>query len=286
MIILPGGFWLDGMHHREAELRPLTGADEQCLLEIGESFFPAQQTTAVLARCLSRLGPLKPVTAEAVRSLTVGDREALLLHLRRLTLGDRLQCVLCCPRPDCKEKLDLDLKVGDFLLPPYAHNQALYERSVAENGNRYGIRFRLPTGADQEVAASLAYRDPEAAADMVLRRCIECVTADGIDGKPIEDWPPTLARQLAADMAALDPQAELMLNLTCPACGSTFISLFDTAMYFFQEIASRMKHLYREVHLLAFYYHWSEAEIMGMTARKRHRYLKLLAEALTEEGRR
>jgi hypothetical protein len=46
-----------------------------------------------------------------------------------------------------------------------------------------------------------------------------------------------------------------------------------------------MKHLYREVHLLAFFYHWSEAEIMGMTAKKRHLYLDLLTEALTEEGR-
>jgi hypothetical protein len=76
-----------------------------------------------------------------------------------------------------------------------------------------------------------------------------------------------------------------MLNLTCPVCHHDFSALFDTATYLFQELHSRARHLYGEVHLLAFYYHWSEAEIMDMTARKRHLYLDLLTEALTEEGR-
>jgi hypothetical protein len=215
----------------------------------------------------------------------VGNREALLLHLRRLTLGDRLQCVLSCPEPDCGEKMDLELKVGDLLLSPYPHAQERYETAVAENGTAYQVRFRLPIGADQEAAASLAPSDPQAAADLVLRRCVESVIVKD-DGEPIKDWPPAVVRQLSAIMAELDPQAELVLNLTCPVCGHAFSTILDTAAYFFQELASRMKHLYREVHLLAFYYHWSEAEIMGMTARKRHRYLNLLAEALAEEGRR
>lgn len=285
-IKLPGGLWLDGVCHQEAGLRPLTGDDEAFLLETGESLFSVQRTTALLARCLTHLGPLTPVTPDAVRNLTVGDREALLLHLRRLTLGNRLQCVLSCPEPDCGEKMDLELKVGELLLPPYPHAQERYEATVRENGTAYGVRFRLPTGADQEAAASLAHSGPQAAADLVLRRCVERVTAEGENGQPIEDWPPAVAQQLAAIMAELDPQAELTLNLNCPVCGHAFSTLLDTAAFFFQELAGRVRHLYREVHLLAFYYHWSEAEIMGMTARKRHRYLDLLAEALSEEGRR
>lgn len=284
-LVLPGGLWLDGVCYREAGLRPLTGDDEAFLLEVGESLLPAQRVTGLLGRCLIHLGPLNPVTPNAVRNLTVGDREALLLHLRRLTLGDRLQCVLSCPDPDCGEKMDLDLKVSDLLLSPYPHTQASHETTVRESDTAYRVRFCLPTGADQEAAAGLARKDSQAAADLLLRRCVECVTAEDDDGEPLEDWPPAVAHQLPAIMAELDPQAELVLNLACPVCGHAFSAIFDTATYFFQELAGRMKHLYREVHLLAFYYHWSEAEIMGMTARKRHRYLDLLAEALTEEGR-
>ena len=282
-IRLPGGYWFDGTCHQEAGLRFLNGDDEVFLLETGESLLPAQQTTALLARCLTRLGPLDQVATEAVASLTVGDREALLLHLRRLTLGDRLQCVLSCPDPDCGEKMDLDLRVSDLLLPPYTPSQEQHETTIAENGSNYSVRFRLPTGADQEVVAAPIYSDPQAAGDLLLRRCVERVATE--DGQPVEDLPPVVINQLPAIMSELDPQAELMLDAACPACDRVFSALFDTATYFFQELDNRARRLYEEVHLLALYYHWSEAEIMGMTVRKRRLYLDLLTEALTEEGR-
>ena len=46
-----------------------------------------------------------PATAGAVRALSVGDREALLLHLRLATLGERIDCVAGCPDPACGERL-------------------------------------------------------------------------------------------------------------------------------------------------------------------------------------
>ena len=71
-----------------------------------------------------------------------------------------------------------------------------------------------------------------------------------------------------------------MLNVTCPECQKSFSALFDVGTYFFQEVAAGIQRLYRDVHLLAFYYHWGEAEIMRMTCKKRQRYLSLLTEAL------
>jgi hypothetical protein len=38
----------------------------------------------------------------------------------------------------------------------------------------------------------------------------------------------------------------------------------------------------REVHLLAWYYHWGESEILGMSGRRRRRYLALIADSLSE----
>src|SRR5262245_27830201 len=113
-VTLPGGFHIERTWYREASLRPLVGQDESYLEEAAQVLLPAQQTTALLTRCLTRLGPLAPVTSEAIRSLTVGDREALLLHLRRLTLGDRMQCILSCPISECGAKMDLDLNVNDL----------------------------------------------------------------------------------------------------------------------------------------------------------------------------
>lgn len=276
-VTLPGGYWLDGACHREVRLRRLTGGDEAFLVEAGESLLPAQRTTRLLARCLERLGPLRPVTADSVRALTIGDREALLLHLRGLTLGESMACLLSCPNQVCRERMDLDLNVNDLLVSPYLLAQAVHERTIRENGTAYRVRFRLPTGADQEAAAALARRDLQAAADLVLQRCVMAVA--GEDEQPVNALPAPVARALPKVMADLDPQAEVLLNLTCPACGLAFVALFDTADYFHRELAGQ-RDLYREIHLLAFHYHWSEADIMAMTRQKRRLYLGLLAEAL------
>lgn len=227
---------------------------------------PASRTTALLTRCLTRLGPLSPVPRETVRALAVGDREALLLQLRRLTLGDPIECVLSCANPDCGEKMDLDLKVSDLLLPPYSHAQEWYEKTITENGNAYRVRFRLPNGADLEAAAPLAFGDVREAANLVLQRCVEEVNVEGGNKLSTGALPHTVVRSLPQAMADLDPQAEIQLDLTCPACGASFGVLFDPADYLFRELSAERMDIYREVHLLAYYYHWSESEIMAMTA--------------------
>lgn len=280
VVTLPGGYWLDGVCHRHVELRPLNGADEAFLIDSGESVLPAHRTTALLARCVSRVGTSGEVTLDTIRALTVGDREALLLHLRRATLGEQMQCILTCANSHCGTKMDLELKVGTLLLTPYPHSQSLHEASLADGALVYRIRFRVPNGADVEAAAPFAATDPQGAANLILSRCVKAI-ADK-DGKDIERLPSSLGKQLSALIAELDPQAELMLDLTCPACGFVFSALFDAATCFFHEIAGRIHHLYREVHSLAFHYHWSESEIMGMTPRKRRQYLNLLSEALVE----
>jgi hypothetical protein len=277
-VTVPGGLWLEGVRHHQVGLRPFTGADEAFLLEMGDDWFPAQKVTAVLARNLTHVSGHDPAgfgqnpTAIA-RALTIGDREALLLHLRRLTLGDRLQCIMQCP--DCGEKMDLDLRVGDLLLPPYDEPRPHYSADIDANGTAKTISFRLPTGGDQEAIADTAVRDASQAAYDLLWRCV--IDADEDESSILTD---SRLKAVSALMAERDPQAEIMLNLDCPACGQSFTAMFDTATYFFREVADRTTHLYREVHLLAFYYHWSESEIMNMTAEKRHRYLDLLAEEL------
>ena len=114
VVTIPHGYLTDGILRHEVCLRELRGEDIVFLSDECHGLIPAQWTTEVLMRCVTRLGPGRPTYAE-VRSLTLGDREALLLHLRRLTWGEHLRCVLTCPLPGCHEKLDLDLRVGDTL---------------------------------------------------------------------------------------------------------------------------------------------------------------------------
>jgi hypothetical protein len=273
---LPGGLRLDGSWRRDAVLRPVAGRDEAFLMQQGRALSPASRTTALLARCLCRLGSVSRVTADVVRSLSVGDREALVLHLRCITLGDTMSCVLTCPA--CAEKLDLDLHLAELLLPPYPHASDLHEVSVGAADASCRARLRVPNGADQEQAAAMAADAPDAAADFVLRRCVQEIV-DERTGAPLPDIPAWAAPALAGKMAELDPQAEILLDLVCPACSETFRTPFDIADYFHRELCGRERDLYCDIHHLASRYHWSENEILRLSRRKRMLYLDLLSGA-------
>jgi hypothetical protein len=280
-INLPGGVPVGEEWCRRAWLRPITGREEEFLLNEGRELTAAARVTQLIAHCLQRLGPVEPVGVELVRRLSVGDREALLLHIRRLTLGERVSCLLSCP--NCKNKMDLDLQIGELLLPPYPHCRQIHAADIAGSENSYHVRFRVPNGEDQEAVASSAEHSVDAASELVLKRCVEQV--DSLNEEKLSDLPPIVLRELPTKMAALDPQAELLLDLTCPECAAGFVVPFDAGDYICRELVMQEREFYREVHALSLHYHWSEDAVLGLSRRKRHIYLELLTDELTQGGR-
>lgn len=277
-IQLPAGIPSCHGWRRDAALRPLSGRDEMFLAEDGAVLAPAARASALLTRCLDRLGSCTAVTLDNVRALTVGDRDALLLHLRRLSLGDRMSLELVCPDHGCGERMDLDLRVSELLVSPYAQPAETHETILGPSDEAYRVRFRLPTAGDQELAAERV-ADDAAAGMSILRRCVLTVS-ELASGAEISELPANIAADLSARMAALDPQAEIVLNLTCPDCGFSFRSELDIADYLFTELADRRRELYRQVHRLAFHYHWSEDAILGMSQSRRLLYLDALHDGL------
>ncbi len=276
-VALPGGLWPEGSGDgeprpvREVALRAVVGADEVFVLDTGGAL-PSERATALLARCLRDGDRIAP-------RLTVGDREALLLHLRRLTLGEAVDCVLRCPAETCGEPMEVALGVSDLLLPPYREVRASYAVTVDADGAGYEVSFRLPTAGDLDRIAVLARSDPEKGAVEILRRCVLCAARDGT---PLDasELPAAVRSAVSAAMAEHDPQAELELDLLCPVCGAAFSVVFDTAAFFLRELEERAASLLSEVHTLALHYRWSEAEILRMPARRRAQYHALVMGAL------
>ena len=270
---LPGGLRCGDGWRRDAALRPLCGRDELFLVEAGRSLGPAARVTALLARCLARLGPCAPVPLDWVRRLTIGDREALLLHLHRAALGDAVSFVVACPQAGCDARLDLDLDLCELLVPPYADPAESYEAVCGAGDAACRVRFRLPNGGDQELAAPLALADPAAAGALILERCVL--------GSAVA-LPSGIAAELPARMAALDPQAEIFIDLTCPQCGGRFRRPFDAATCLFDDLSAAARDLHEQVHLIAFHYHWSEAAILALGPARRRRYLEALRANLAQ----
>jgi hypothetical protein len=274
---VPGGLWRDGVCVREVCLRPLCGEDEAFLLEAGESLSAPARVTALLSRSILRVGADENVTPEIVRTLTAGDREALLLHLRRITYGERLPCLLNCANSRCGKRMNLELKVSELLLEPYSAAHEWNDVAVSTEKKTYRMRLRVPNGLDQELVAERAWTNLTDAENLLLQRCVDSISAEGTSPVTMDEWPAELADEIGRKFGELDPQAEILLSLQCPDCGQAFTAEFDAGAYLYNELRGHIPYLYREVHQMARSYHWSEAEILSMTPRKRSVYLNLLA---------
>jgi len=257
---------------REVELRAVEDADEAFILDTAATM-PGLRATALVERCLTD-------GADAAPALTIGDRETLLLHLRRLRFGEPMDCVLQCPSPSCGERLEFRINVADLLLPPLdAQADGLAPPIVVDAGGaRFTVAFHPPAADDVDRVAALASTDAHAAARAIFERCIDRAERDGAVVSA-SDLPPSVRDAVEAAMAAVDPQSEVQLAMRCPACGAEFSSIFDTATFFFRELDERASRTVRDAHLLAEHYHWSEADILRLPARRRAQYLELVYEA-------
>ena len=81
-------------------------------------------------------------------------------------------------------------------------------------------------------------------------------------------------------MERVTPKIELNIETDCSECGRAFVVPFDVHHFFFGELRTDSELLYRQVHYLAYHYHWSEHEIMAMPRNKRQMYVELLADEI------
>lgn len=267
---LPGGLVIgDDRRLSYAELRPLSGREEEWLAS-HPGIPSAKAVTRLLSTCLVHLDG-EPSSHEQVQRLLVADRDYLMLQLRRLTLGDRFRVVMVCPT--CGAKMDVDFDADEVPIERRPQTTSTYTLDLGSEEKRCRtVRFRLPTGGDQEAVLGM---NMDSAVDALLDRCL-------IDngGTPLSFD----ERNAVSDaMEGLAPEINLELELICPECGLAFVEPFDITTFFFKEMRVNAGMLLREVHHLAFYYHWNESDILSLTRERRRDYLALLSEALRQD---
>lgn len=278
---LPGGYLDEELAlHREVELGPLAGSEEELLLST-ELTSPAA-VTAVLSRCVKRIGTLPSVTEEVVRRLLVADRLFLLLKLRDATFGPMVGGSVRCPWDSCGQLMSVSFSLRDLAVKRWEDPRSTYSLEVdAGASDPVTVRFRLPNGEDQEAAVALLDSGERAALLAILARCIADVTpAAGSMADLLAELPPASIQRIESQMEAEAPAVDLEIVSRCPDCGRTSSMMFDPQDFFFGELRQSVELLYREVHYLAYHYHWSEREILGMSRDRRRRYIQVLSDEM------
>ncbi|MBI1424595.1 MAG: hypothetical protein GC149_14205 [Gammaproteobacteria bacterium] len=276
---LPGGYFdPEGKLHREVALRALGGYEEELITSGLQT--PPRQITRLLQRCIQRIGDITTITEEIARDLLVVDREFILLMLRKITFGNVVVAKLACPWPDCLKPIDIDFKIDDVpvsaledIQPDYAC--MLYDERL---GASREFVFRLPKGRDQEHISHHLDEDESSLLTQLLSHCLLRIERDTqIDAHKVRDLSAAIRANLEIEIEARCPSIDLTMELTCPECSRSFVAPFELQDFFFGEVKTNIELLYREIHYLAFHYHWSEAELMNMPRTRRQRYIDILS---------
>ena len=235
--------------------------------ETGSGQHPVDRALTILATAFPEL------PRESLVALSVGQRDRYLLDVRKWTFGTRLACFTECLQ--CRERLEFELDVNDiqveqseaYPVPPEVY------RAYTAQSERYELSFRLPASLD--LAAIAVCADIGAARDLLVQRCLLQVTSDGVE-VDVKAVPQVVIATLAEHMGERDPQAEVQIDLICPACDYRWPVLFDIVVFLWKEICVQAKRLLREIHTLAWAYGWREADILSLSPARRQFYLEMV----------
>jgi hypothetical protein len=198
--------------------------------------------------------------------LSIGRRDALLLRARELTFGPHIEGVTDCP--SCAYRVEMEFGIDDIRAEAEACEPG---RQVEIDG--FEIDWRAPDTEDLR-AASLAI-GTEAARLVLLSRCV-VARKEGVEVSP-GSIPDGVISAVVLELARSDPQADVRLNVVCPACRHSWTALFDIVTFLWQEMQRAAQKLLHDVHTLASAYGWSESEILSLSTWRRQAYLGMAA---------
>jgi hypothetical protein len=254
-------------------MRTLSAAGIVEAWERGSRLVPAERALTLLAAACP------DQTGDELAALPLGARDALLLTARERLFGAELASVARCP--GCAVALEFTVPIADLRAgPPDDESSSTASRvfratlhPVGPDGPAAHVTYRLPSGSDLIALQDIA--EPAAFRLALAERCISEATCGGA-AVATGDLSDDVLAALAAEIIAHDPQAEVLLDLTCPACGARWQTVFDIATYFWTELAAEAKRLMREVDALARAYGWREADILALSPGRRQAYLELV----------
>ncbi len=194
-----------------------------------------------------------------------GRRDALLLDFRERLFGPDFAGITSCPA--CGEAIELTFDASEV------RRGTPQAETAVVNAGAFEVELRLPTAGDLAAIDSLP--DVSSARTVLFDRCV-LRAGDGDGAVAAIDLPAQVVQAVVARMAELDPQADVAIDVACPACAHAWREPFDVVTFLWGELAAWARRLLADVHLLASAYGWSEGDILGLTAVRRDAYLEML----------
>lgn len=214
---LPGGLYdpFDGIT-TTAEVRELTGSDEEAIAKLNDT---GKALLAILERATVKIGEV-PATRDLLEGLLAGDREMLLLAIRKATFGNEVKigpggCPSCGEEQTFTVDLDADVEIKKI---NEDDRQFVLDCKVGK------VSVSLPTGATQRALVTSGNKNAAELDTLLLKGCIS-----SINGKPV------INNQQVKDLGVKDRRA-IIEAITTRNPGPQLSEIIKTCMSCGQEV--------------------------------------------------
>lgn len=212
---LPGGYITpERTVIRTAEVRELNGLDEEAISKAGST---AKALMTVLERGLVAIGD-KPATREDLSTLLSGDRDAILLGIRKVTFGNLSEFTGFCNQ--CEEPREFEINLTEDVEVKELDNP------IADRSWRVKIKsgyatLTLPNGLTQRKVMENANKTVAELNTIILNGCVVNVNDSPITPSTVLELGIADRETLIAEIIEKNPGPRLgEVSKACKACGN------------------------------------------------------------------
>jgi hypothetical protein len=244
-------------------MRALSASEMIAVWERGAAQHP-------LDRALTLLEASCGEPRERLALASIGQRDALLLRTHQQNFGEALQAFAECPQ--CHQHLEYSLSAQKIA----ARSSQLFredEPRLSLTEGEMNLQLRLPNSFD--LGAVAACSNVSAARRLLAERCVVQAVREGC-AVSAPDLTDSAVDNIAAHLADADPQADVLIDLTCAACSHAWQVILEIELFLWIKINALAKRLLRDIHTLALAYGWSEHEILSLSPLRRQAYLEMV----------
>jgi len=196
-----------------AEVRELTGADEEAISKIGNI---GKALLAILERATIKIGD-EPATKDLLDMLYAVDRETLLLAIRKVTFGSDVQVgPTTCESCDTEQIFDIDLDKDVVIKKFDGDAQFTVKCKIGE------VVVGLPTGTSQKEMVNSNDKTSAELDTILLKNCVSSINGSDIfDPTVVRNLGIKDRRKLLDEITRRNPGPQLgSIKKECQSCGT------------------------------------------------------------------
>ena len=223
--------------HLTASVKQMTGVEEEILTDPKLSRNAGKLITSLLHSTVITLDGNNP-SIDTIRNLTIGDRDYLLMELRKVSLGSEIPMSFQCPSCSANVEIEYDLNEINTIVAkknaPLEIEVELVDGHTDDDGAVHkDAVVTLPTGLTQERTAAIMRQNvAKGNTEMLLQTVHKLGTLEKVTSTLIRGLTKRDRDVLTKVVSREAPGPKLSIDVDCYECGYNFETVMDLANFF------------------------------------------------------